>query len=1015
MRSKFTQFLTLVLAFVVQLSFAQEKTITGNVTDQSGLPLPGVNIVVKGTTHGTQTDFDGNYSINVGEGQVLQFTYIGMSAVERTVGSASTIDVQMQEDAQALEEVVVVGYGQERRMSELTGSSSVVGSDKIEKTPLTSVDQALQGNAPGVYVSASSGQPGALPDIRIRGISSINGNNSPLYIINGVPVISGDPSRNNTSANILANINSNDIESITILKDASATAVYGARAANGVVIITTKKGKGLKPVFNVSLETGFNEVAVDDRKPLTGPQWGELYVEAVANAFTNGNKQEAIDDVLGGEPYDGSVNTNWRDVVRRGAALQQNFNASLTGSTEDFNYYSSIGYFEQEGIVKNSDFQRVSGNLNVSYKVNDKLKLSTDVSASNAKIHTLANGGAFSNPILSEYFLLPTDPVRNEDGSWYIGDPDSRRMSNGLFNPGYLLENNFSDGDITRMIGNISAEYNILDNLKYTGRIGLDYANVEEGLYWNPEHGDGFNGPTSARNGYAYFTDTRLFNFVVQNILNYKADLSDEVNLGVTFIQEAQKRKDRYAQGGGEGIGASGLYNVATAVNPSDASTATQGYQNASYSLTANLGIKDKIFIDGTFRREGDSRFAANKKWGNFWSVGLGWNLAKENFLSSAEFIDLLKLRVSYGELGNTLTQIGLSRGLIGYDVSYNENAAAYPTGVDNPDLTWEVSKPFNVGVDFEFLDRKLTGSIDYFSRTTEDLLYQQRLSRTSGHSAKWTNIGEMVNKGIEFALSAQIIENDNFSWSTDFNISTVNNKVTELIKGTDGKPLESFGSLTALVEDEPVNVWYMRKWAGVDPETGAAQWYRNGKGGEVTTNYTEAQQAIQEGNALPKVMGGFTNNFSYKGFNLSFLFSYGFGHKVYEDWGRYLLSDGQYIGNYPGFAESLDRWQKPGDITNVPKLVYGQGTASNEASSRFLHDGDFIRLRDVTFGYDLPESWLQGSGLTKVNIYLRATNLYTFIFDDGLKIDPEIGIGGITNLGLPPLKTASVGVNISL
>jgi TonB-linked SusC/RagA family outer membrane protein len=427
-----------------------------------------------------------------------------------------------------------------------------------------------------------------------------------------------------------------------------------------------------------------------------------------------------------------------------------------------------------------------------------------------------------------------------------------------------------------------------------------------------------------------------------------------------------------------------------------------------------NYGFKGKYFLDGTFRREGNSRFSDDNKYGNFWSVGASWNISEEDFMSSLDIVSNLKLRTSYGINGNA--GIGSNRylALMGYSSSYNDLPVIYYSGIENQDLTWEKSAPFNVGLDFGLLEDKLTGTIEYYHKTTSDMLLSIPLSRTSGFSSKTDNLGTMVNSGIEFSLTSVNWKTSDFSWTTSFNITKQNNEVTELNKDKSGEYAEIINGTKRIKVGNHIRTYYLRKWAGVDPETGDPLWYKNGVDGETTNNYSEAERADQ-GQSVPDIFGGLTNSLSYKGVTLDFQFNFAFGYKVYDGWANYMMSDGKFTGSYGGYSSLMDRWQKPGDVTNVPKTRYGGNKKSNESSTRFLYDGDHIRLRNITLGYNLPKNITNKLGLSGVNIYARGTNLLTFAFDKDLDFDPETGDTGIIDLTLPVMKTISFGLKINL
>lgn len=989
------------MAFVMQLSFAQEKVVSGVITSAAdGMPVPGANVIVKGTQRGQQTDFDGKYSLNVSAGETLVFSFVSLLTKEVVVGASNTLNVALEEDVSVLEEVVIVGYGTKSTVNE-TSAASVVGAEQLEDRPIATVNNLLKGNATGVVINQGSGQPGAGSVVRIRGISSLNAGTDPLYVIDGVPVVSGDYTRNNTTSDVLSTLNSNDIESMTVLKDASATALYGARAANGVILITTKRGTSGEPSYSFSVETGFNSKAVEGPKTLNAAQWAEVTDEGLVNAlgpayagYTN--------DVLNPN----GVDTNWADAIERKAASQQQVNFSVNGGSDKLRYYTSLGYFDQEGIINNSSFNRTTGRMKIDYKLTDKITIGQNINAGLTNLKTLSDGGGFANPMLAKYFARPSDPLRNDDGTYFIGtNLNNPRMSNGLFNVPMLLENNFNKARTLKLTGITDLSYDIMEGLNFSSRLSLDQTIIEEDAYQNPRHGDGF---TVDGRSYAY--DTRVFDYVFQNSLNYDFTLGDKNNFSVLLVQEAQKNQYRNVSAAAEGYGKEGFYTVSVGSNDLEANGARTQYTNAAYLASGSYDYDGKYFIDGAFRREGNSNFAESNKWGSFWSISGAWDIAKEGLFNEAT-VNKMKLRVSYGQVGNASIGSTSSIDYFSFGGEYGGRIPLYVGGVANPDLTWEVNKPLNFGLDFGFFNNRLTGSFDYFIKKTEDLLYSIPLSLTSGltlasgATSKFVNAGALENRGYEVSLGAKVFKGE-FNWDTKINFSYVENELTSLLEN------DVVNGTKILREGESINTYYMRKWAGVDTANGDPLWYINGKDGATTNDYTQATRELQ-GNSLPNYTGGFINNFSYKGFSVQTLFTFALDYKVYDGWAAYTQSGGQYSLNYPGYANNLDRWQNPGDNALNPKAVYNTGNQNSATSTRFLYDGDHIRFSNLQIGYDVTKV-LPSEMFKSVLIYVRGTNLYTYKFDDLLEYDPETRTSGVIDLDLPPLKSYTFGVKVS-
>lgn len=948
--------------------------------------------------------FDMNVKLKVLSAGVLFFT--GQALFAQKTDSAKTANI---------EEVVILGFGQKKTVQELTGSTSTMTAKSIEDVPVASVDKMLQGRVTGVQTGSASGQPGGFTNVRVRGISSINGVNSPIYIVDGVRIANGDITTANTTANILANLNPDDVESITVLKDAVSTAVYGADAGAGVIVITTKSGKRGKPKFNLSFNSGFNQQAVNSYRGFTGAEYKEYLKDTYNNAL---NQNYTVDQYAAGIYNSSSLinvmkspySTDWQDVVRKDG-YQQNADFNISGGNDKFTYFTSANMFEQNSIIKNSFFKRLSYTTKLSYQATEKLKISSDFQFSYGKIRTLSEGGAFSNPMLAQYFNRPTDPAKNSDGSWYWIASNSR-LSNNQFNPGYLLEHNYIQAGTLRAFANLSAEYKIFKDLTYRFVFSPEYISVEEDTYWNPLHGDGYT-----YGGYQRTSVNRFFNFNVQNILDYRKSFGDH-NVGLSLIQEAYKKDRKFLRATGITVGSPTLETLSNFVVPYGYEGREIPTSRYGYAVTGHYDYKKIFLVDGSYRRDVLSQFLPGKKAGNFWSVGGAIDLAKINYVEDLNAVSMFKLRASYGKLGNQVTANPYA--LYAYNLNYNDYAAAQYYNIINPNLSWETVNPFNVGVDLGFFNNRLTVTAEYYNKKTKDLIYNLPISNAQGGilndnetlrpGVYVDNIGNLVNRGFEFSVNADIFKGsrDQLNWNLGFNLSTLHNEVTELFGSTVNT------ATTTLRVGEGVRTFYLRKWAGVDPSNGDPLWYINGVDGATTNNYATAQQAVQ-GSFLSNVFGGANTSISYKGFALDLQFTYGFGGKIYDNWAAYTFSDGQYTLNYPGYGDVMgDYWTPNNTTASNPKPIAGGNKRSNSASTRFLYDSDFIRLSNARFGYSFNPQLLQGSGLTSLQVYVMANNAWTHLYDDRLKFDPETNISGSTNLALPVLKSFLFGVNLS-
>lgn len=1019
MKTKFNGFLTLLLALVVQLSFAQEKTIKGNVSDESG-PLPGVSIIIKGTTKGAETDFDGNYTLQAKQGDVLVYSYVGLNTVEKTVGASNTINVVMT-GSNVLEEVVIMGYGASKK-TELTGSTVQIKSDDIAQTPVATVDQVLQGKVAGLTISGSSGTPGSTQNIRIRGVSSITAGNEPLYVIDGVPAnnpnLSGSDATSSLSA--LSSLNSNNIESITVLKDASATAAYGARGANGVIVITTKTGKQGKTQFNFSTTYGVQNDAVTGPVPLTGAEREMLAIEAIYNTYKDRfglkDKEDAKAFFNSGNfgwpagDYEdwragGRVETNWGELITNKNAPVQEYNLSATGGEETYNFFTSLGYYKQEATVIGSKFDRISGQFNFSKDFTDKLKFSTINSASHTYQDGLLESSAyFSSPRVVKFFMPQVYPAYTEDGKI--------NLSPGLPNPNplWIAKEDIDDNKITRIITNNSLAWDTpIENLKFTTRANIDYLITSYKSYDNPISGDG-----DTSNGRGTQSMRNYVTYVFQNSLDYVWNINDDHKIDFKVLQEWQKNRSYLLAASADNFAGIGLTNLNSAGNPSAANSTYFDWAIASYLGMAHYSaFNGRYVLDATYRREGSSRFAPKNRWGNFWSVGGAWNIHKEKFMEDVSAITNLKLRASYGVTGNAAIDLNSYQALLGFSANYNGEGASFPSTFGNENLSWETSNTLDLGLEFGFLDNRIKGSFGYYKRNSKDLLLNVPLSSVTGFSQQTRNIGEMENKGFEAEINFDIVRSEDFNLSLGGNLATTDNKVLKLAKDLKGEEITITGATTRVASGHPVYAWYMPTWAGVNPDTGDEEWFINGVDGDKTANFNKAKRVFQGGSAIPKITAGLNMHVDYKGFFLDANAYYAGGHKVYEEWHRYTQGTDRFpVVFYQGYNTLLDRWQKPGDKTRFGKFEYTNRPWQRH--SKFLYAGDYLRIKNVTFGYDFNQNILESLGVIDgLRVFVKGTNLFTWVKDENLKYDPEIDASGFTGLTTPPVKSFVFGINV--
>ena len=990
----------LLMAICLSIShiWAQQRTITGKVTDDKGAPIPGASVIVKGANTGTSTATDGSFSISVPtKAKALIISSIGLGEKEIAITNSADYAVTLSTKAGDMTEVVVVAYSTSKK-TDLTGSVSTVKAVDIENKPFSSIDKALQGQVAGLQSVASSGQPGASQAILIRGVSSITAATGPLWVVDGIPVNTGDASRLQTTANLLSTLNPNDVESITVLKDAASQSIYGSRAANGVIIVTTKKGRAGKTVFRFDTEIGMSDMAYENPRyrPLNASEYFAITTEGMVNL---GYTQTQINNGLAGLGYGNGVDYNWYEaVVRTGS--QQQYNLSAQGGNERTTFYLSGGHFIQEGTTINSELKRYNGNIRLTHKPNDKLTLNFNLNGGAVDQRAPLNGGAFGNPVLSSYFLLPSRSAYNPDGSYNF------TSLGGLHNTVALTEIDKRFLRELSMRGAISGDYKILNNLTFRTAYGADYNVLEEDQYNNPIHGDG-----AASNGRAFAYYTRYYNWVWTNTLNWMHDLTKngDLNLNAQLGYEAQKSSAYFSNVQSQDFPPTLLLTYpAAGARPTTASATISEYSFSSVFGSAILNYKNRYVASGSIRRDGSSRFGANNKYGAFWSAGVSWNVDKENFMQSINFISQLKLRASYGVNGNA----GIGNydwlPLYGYGNNYNQLPGSAPSNVGDSNLTWELNKPLNIGIDVSFLKNRINITADWYQRQSEDLLLNVPLSRTTGFASATRNIGFMENKGIELTINAIPVKGQDFNWIVDFNFAHNKNRIRTLPGGND----IADGNFI-IREGVAYRTFYLRTYAGVDPANGDPLWYTDASHTATTSTYPPATTRELVGNALPKYFGSLTNTLNFKQFSLEAQLYYNFGNYVYDTWGGYYLGAG-FGATFNKVSRIMDRWQKAGDVTDIPKYIYNGNKSFQSGSTMWLNKGDFIRLRNIQLGYTLPKDFLSRIKLTNAFFYVRGTNLWTWVKDENLPFDPEQGTTSASNLNVFIPKTVSVGLNLA-
>ena len=987
---------------------SRKKRVTGVVKDVMGEPLIGANVVEKGrSTNGVITDFNGKFTLEVDESASLVVSYIGYLAQDIPTKGKGDFHIILKEDTNTLDEVVVTGYGDFKKAT-YTGSASVLTTEKLEALPVVSVGQMIESNIPGISVVAgTSSQPGAKTTLRVRGVASMNASTEPLYVLDGVPIPSYDLS-NFTSMSeaggmgFIETLNPADIESITVLKDAASASLYGAKGANGVVLITTKKGKEGKLRVNMAAKYGITDFAYTYRPLMGGEERRKLIHEGLVNfQLDKGvSEQEAqqyadanIDQYAKRLPQGYS---DWESALFK-TGYQQDYNLSASAGNQNSSFIGSLGYTKQTGVSLNSEMERFTGRVDASNKYK-KVEFGMNASFSWTKNVHLPEGKFYGSAIYaSKVNLTPSTPIYNEDGTYASG----YRENNG-YNPILEAEVNDYYARTVRAMGTAKIAYNVWDNLKVSSVFTVDYSLTKDFFFQSP---DGRDGATYQGRGRMQMTDR--IRYTSQNNLTYSKTFGKHSVSAVTAFEVMKyDYEDLYAakKTYGQDINTS----LGNAADPIDADQKLQEDALMSYVASVNYSYDDKYYASFSFRRDGSSRLSPDTRWGNFWSLSASWRLSQERFMQPLKSVlSDLKLRASYGVNGN------LPSSYYGYQSTYTTGAfysgkpSPWESTLGNEELTWEKNYALNLGLDIGLFSR-VNVSLDWYTRTTKDLLMSKQLNSISGFSSLLTNVGQMRNTGVELEVRSNNIKTKDFSWTTAFNLSHNKNKILKLADlpwFVDGRYVRK--------EGYPFNTIYLREYAGVDPETGSALYYDNqqDENGNYTKNkVTDPGQAspIPLKDITPTISGGFMNTFNYKFIDLSFNLSYSFGGYSYDN-ASYILQDDGYSVISNKSTEQRRRWQKPGDITDVPRFVYGTKKGGNYNSSRAIHSTDHIRLKSLILGLNAPKAWLQKLGIGNARIYFSGTNLLTWAAYD--QYDPEMS--GVVGFYTPPLKTYAFGLEL--
>ncbi|MDT7829428.1 TonB-dependent receptor [Pricia sp. S334] len=1010
MQNTNTIHLTMVVAiFSLHTTFAQ---VSGTVMDENNAPLPGASVVVKGTVTGTTTDFDGNYEIAADGTDNLVFSYVGYKTQEVSIDGRSTVDVQLVVDASQLEEVVVVGYGTQKK-GEVTGSISTIGSESIEKIATSNSVDAIKGQVAGVDIQANGGRPGENSTVRIRGRRSISASNDPLYVIDGIPQISGNAS--------VSDINPQDIESMNVLKDAAATAIYGSRGANGVILITTKRGRlGADTKVRYSTHYGVTSATrlVD---MMNGEEYAAMKRESRRRGANEGDPnwngtipadEVVFDDPIELESLAQGRSTDYLDLVLNNG-YQTNHQVSVSGGSEKTNFNTSVGYFNEQGIIKTMDFERFTGRLNLDHKISDVFKVGMSFTVS----HSIQNYG--SNAVMGE--ALSNNPLGvpyDENGDLLFLPTNDGIRTNPLSElvPGAYID----ERKVTRIFAPVYLDINIAEGIKWTTNFGPDIRYYRRGEFRGSLTNDNRGGP-----GDAEVENIQNFGYTLENILNINKTINEKHNIGVTLLQSIQSSREErfYSEVASIPYEQQQFYNMATASVKGDIESNLEEWTLASFMGRVNYDFEGKYLFQASLRADGSSRLAPGNQWDYFPGVSAGWRISQEDFLQNSNTISDLKLRISYGEVGNTSVDPYQTQGtLTTSDYAFGETPVLGQRldKLSNNQLGWEVSKTIDVGFDYGLWTNRVTGSFDYFSTETSNLLLERALSPAIGFDDVFQNVGATATKGVEFSINGDIIRNpEGLNWNLAFNIASYKEEITELpLKDENGNSLDDLGNRWFI--GSPVNVFYDYEKVGIYQidEQALATSAESKVPGEIKLGdqngdgiITDADRIIL-GTDIPDYYGGITNTFNYKNWDLSFFFYFRQGQMIRS---RFHDSNNNLFGRYNNL--DVDYWTIDNPTNDQPRPNQNQEFPEN-SSTRSYFDGSYIKLRNLQLGYNFPSSLTEKLNLSNMRLYLAGQNLW-FIsdyetFDPEVSEDNDDGGGGVSSSTVPSNKMFSVGLNVT-
>jgi TonB-linked SusC/RagA family outer membrane protein len=1053
--------LSFVMALGLSVVSAQTKTITGTVIgSDDGAPIPGVSVFVKGTTMGAVTSIDGHYSINVPQdAETLVFSFVGMKIQEQPIAGRTVIDAMLVDDAIAMDEVIVVAYGTSTKGA-FTGSAAVMGAEKIEQRQVSNISNALSGTMAGVQVLSDNGQPGETSTVRVRGVGSINAGSDPLYVVDGVP-FDGD----------LSSISTSDIESMTVLKDAASTALYGARGANGIIMVTTKQGSTGKARISFDMKLGVNSRSVENYDVLTSPQnYMETAYEAIynagvynysydaltANAYANSTLGEESEGGLGYTVYttptnqlligtNGKLNPdaslgysdgeyyytpdNWADETFQNN-MRQEYNLSMSGGSDKHSYYLSFGYLDDKGVVSGSGFQRLSGRFRGDQQLKDWLKVGANVNYNNIEsdypgeqTETTSSGNAF----FIANFIAPIYPiyVRDTNGDimysngrkvYDYGDGESTNFSRSFMsiaNPAGDLE--YNKTEYLRDIFNTTwfAEFTPVTGLKLTAHYGL---NVDNTRY--NDLGNAYMGQSASYGGTAYQDQTKETGFNQQYIGNYQFDLTDNSQqFDITVGYDGYSYELEYLYASGEDLYNPESYYISNAIDDINGGGYKDTYATEGYFARVNYSYRDTYFGNIAYRRDASSRFSPDNRWGDFWSASAAWMMSSEPFLSSVSWVDMLKLKGSYGQQGNDDIEVDGENNYYPWTDQYTVSGAdgVFSDGVysfiGNEDLTWETSTSYNLGFDFVLLGNRVVGTTEYFGRKSTDMLYFKPVSGMNGYVTIPMNVGSMTNSGLEVDLTYTVLSLGRLKWDISANATFIKNEINELESSLDGQLIDG----TRIYEEgESMYRMYLVDYAGVDEATGLAMYWAEDEDGNAyeTSDYAVAEDyKVATEDLMPKVYGGFGTSVDAFGFDASVQCAYQLGGEIYDSGYSRLMHGGtsSYAGNN-WHKDIYNAWTSTNTDTDVPRLDAGDKYA-NSTSTRFITSSDYLSLNNITVGYSLPADIVRSMRIDKLRIYFTAENVALWSSRNGL--DPRQSFTSATTARYTPIRTISGGINL--